>query len=459
MAMRTEKEKYLESNPRWVSYLFAILMFIAFTLLIAFSRSAHSDELLIFYLLMGFAYLVVFTFVAYLLKSGKELSGKYVFGTALVFHLIGLLGMPLFEDDYFRYLWDAYHTVAYGSPYGVAPSEYFDFDGLGQFVPAAFHVILSGINYPDIPTIYGPTFQYSFLLAYFMAPGEIWALQLIYSAVDMVLVAALLQLARPTLVVLYAWSPLVFKEVILTAHPDGLAVCLLLIAVICSKRKIYNLMAISLAASLAAKVFAVLFIPFLLFKVPIKSVLIFIISLIVLYLPLLIFTEASGTADLIGLGAMAKNWQFNSAFYGLLSGYVAPMLAKLFLGLALLVGFTVYFYQYHFSNKGRHKGRVIRGDLMMGAFLLCSPVINPWYLLWVLPFAVIHFNLTAWFASAVILMAYMVGLNLENYELLAPYQQPYWVRPVEYGMIVMFLFLLFVKDKRRARMTSIFNNR
>jgi len=83
----------------------------------------------------------------------------------------------------------------------------------------------------------------------------------------------------------------------------------------------------------------------------------------------------------------------------------------------------------------------------MGGFLLCAPVINPWYLVWVLPFAVIHKNISAWVASVMVMMAYIIGLNIEGSDLLA-YQQPVWVRLVEFSVIIGFMVLAFIPDKK-----------
>jgi hypothetical protein len=74
------------------------------------------------------------------------------------------------------------------------------------------------------------------------------------------------------------------------------------------------------------------------------------------------------------------------------------------------------------------------GEWLFGSLLLVSPVINPWYLLWSLPFACRYPSLGLWVASAAILLSYVTGLNLED-SALAPYEHPAWVRPVEFGVI------------------------
>ena len=63
------------------------------------------------------------------------------------------------------------------------------------------------------------------------------------------------------------------------------------------------------------------------------------------------------------------------------------------------------------------------------------PVFNAWYLVWLLPFAVIYPSCWAWAASVSVLLAYGIGLNLDL-ENLAPYQQPWQWVVAEFGVIV-----------------------
>ena len=71
---------------------------------------------------------------------------------ALCFRLIGVAGFPILEDDFYRYLWDGRMLVETGSPYRLAPAEFFG----AENIPEKFESILDRINYPDIATVYGP---------------------------------------------------------------------------------------------------------------------------------------------------------------------------------------------------------------------------------------------------------------------------------------------------------------
>ena len=159
-------------------------------------------------------------------RRDQQIDIWLLLGFAVIFRLIGLSSFPILEDDFYRYLWDARMTVELGSPYAVAPAEFFASENLSE----RFETILDGINYPDVKTVYGPTIQWVFALAYLISPGEVWPLQLMMGIADIAVILILLQLAKPNSVLLYAWSPLVIKEFVISAHPDVLGVACVVLA-------------------------------------------------------------------------------------------------------------------------------------------------------------------------------------------------------------------------------------
>lgn len=378
--------------------------------------------------LILFAWLVTLAFLIYGLayRSADRLASVTA-GTvllwAMVFRLQGFWGQPLFEDDFYRYLWDGYRFATDGTPYGRAPEAYFN--DLG--VPATFRSILSQINHPDIPTLYGPTFEYVFLIAHWIAPGQLWPLKLLLIGADLLLVVGLLHLAGPKNTLLYAWNPLVIKEIAFTAHPDGL-IPLLLIGAWCLGRHGQRAGAgMLLALAVTAKASAWLLVPFLLLGLGATGVTGFARCYLLLYVPFWL----QGAADTAGLQTFARDFEFNSALYALASLWLTPNWARILLAFFLLGGAAGYWFAY-LRHSATHE--LPRGDWLFGSLLLVSPVINPWYLLWLLPFASVYPSLSAWVASAAVLLSYATGLNLES-STLAPYEHPAWVRPVEFGAI------------------------
>lgn len=397
---------------------------VGYAALAYYSRGSLGEPALgMFFALIGWValpWIIVFAVLGRC--EGGVPVGRLIFW-AVAFRACGLFGIPLFEDDYFRYLWDGYRFAETGTPYGWAPVASF----ADATVPATFQRVLDQINYPDIPTIYGPVVEFAFLLGYLVAPGNLVPLQLILIAVDILLIRLLLSAASSRFVLLYAWCPLVIKEIAFTAHPDGLGVCLLIAAILLRYRQHAMAAAVCVALAVGAKVFALLLVPFVLARTGYRAWLAFAGTLALVYLPFLI----QGGTDMTALAVFAATWEFNSALFGLLTQWLPPAGAKWLLGALLVVMGGAYWLHY----RRRSPGGIPRGDWIYGAFLAAAPVINPWYALWLLPFATVYPSWWAWTASLALFLSYVTGLNLGVFDL-EPFAHPSWLRPLEFGLIL-----------------------
>ncbi len=370
-------------------------------------------------------------------RDGFALSSRRVLGYALLFRLIGVAGGPFFEDDYFRYLWDGYRFAEDGTPYGTPPEDWFGDPDL----PEEFRMVLDQVNYPELPTIYGPTTQFLFLLAHHFTPARILGLQILLVGFDLLLIGLLLRLAPAPAVLLYVFSPLAVKEIAFTAHPDGFAVCLLIAAVAFSLRERFFPAGIALGLAVGAKVIALAIAPFVLLRAGFPGAVAFLTTLLLLYLPFVFF----GATDLATLGVFAREWQFNAPVFGLLGRFLSDGVARILCGVLFLAVALVLFLRYR-----RNPAEIPRGDLLYGALLAFAPVVNPWYLLFVLPFAVLRPSLWAWVASWSVLLSYLTGLNLNDLSI-HPFGHPGWVLPLEYGLIALAAVFPFFWRKRSLR--------
>ncbi|MCY4223565.1 MAG: hypothetical protein OXF06_01905 [Bacteroidetes bacterium] len=354
----------------------------------------------------------------------QKISIRQLILWAILFRICGLIGGPFYEDDYYRYLWDAFRFFQDGTPYGIAPEAFFQ--DLG--IPDQFQRILDGINYPELPTIYGPVTQIVFLGGYLLSPGSVTALQVLMILFDLITIGLLIRLAPLPAVLLYAWSPLVIKEIAFTAHPDIIAVCLVVTAIILSQKNRIYFAAICLALAVGAKVIALLVVPFVLLRTRIHVWGIFIGTLGLIYLPFIL----QGSTDLDTLFVFTREWEFNAAFFGLLKPWMSNSTARMVCGFLLIAGLLSYYLVF----RHQRSGFIVRGDWIYGGLLAIWPVVNSWYLLWLLPFAVLRPSAWAWTASVAVLLSYITGLNLNNFDM-HPFAHPDWVRPVEYGLILL----------------------
>ncbi len=360
-----------------------------------------------------------------------SLSALWVW--ALLLRVAGFCGEPLLEDDWYRYLWDGRLFALSGNPYGEAPAAFFDDPSL----PSAFANILSLINYPDVPTIYGPVCQYLFLLGYWIDPAQLWPLKLGLVVGDLVTLRILLRLVTPRQAALYAWCPLLIFETVLNAHPESFGICFLVGAMACAQQKRWFWMSILLALATTTRVFALVLVPLFLVRRPVRYMATFVLGLAVLYAP---FWIQGSAADFSVLSRFAAQWEFNSSIYALASWLVGGPGAR-------WVCWAIFgmFYLWYARRFMKGPPGLPRGDWVLGVFFLVSPVLNPWYLLWLLPFIAVYPSVTGITALAVVSLSYLQGMNLGT-ETLQLYQHPAWLRPVEFGAI----FLAGLWDWRRT---------
>jgi len=366
----------------------------------------------------------------------------------LLFRVIGIFGAPIMEDDYYRYLWDGRTFATTGSPYRAPPSASFSDSSL----PSEFQELLDNIDNPDLMTIYGPVAQGSFLLSYLMDPGKIWPLKLILFLADIALLWLLLCELRSAQIVLYAWCPLLIQEVSFTAHVDILGVVFLCCGLLLLRRTSFPFGGLLVGLATCVKPFALLFTPLFFEKSMRRELLIFLAVLLIVYGPFLLMGQSPGIASLF---EMLKTFEFNSALYAIVSLLCSPLLSKIILTLFYGFFFSSFWYAYLKCRRSKHP----RGDWLIGVLLLCSTVVNPWYLLWLLPFVVLFPTVWGVSALALVTLSYATADTL-GLSQLGPYDHPPWVRSLEYFGIgtALLIELLVVRwryalrhDKRSRR--------
>lgn len=345
---------------------------------------------------------------------------RWIVLSALLLRLLSLTGEPLFEDDHYRYMWDGYMTATTGDPYSLAPESFFDAD-----VPEVFEPVLSLINYPQIATVYGPVTEWIFAIAYQIKAASIWPLQLLAGLADMLVLLLLWRMGAGNGMLLYAWSPLILKEFSLTTHPDIYAIALVLAACLASARSRPVIAGIALGLAIGTKIFAVLVVPFLLLgagnlRQRIQQGGLMLTAIVGC---LTAVTVWYGTVEIWvpeGLRAMADSWLFNAPVYMLLLNFfdfhvIKLLLLSSFLG-GVIIALAKRLRQPHSPLQApdnmalwAKSGSAFRGDWLFAAFILSLPVVNPWYVAWLLPFAALYPRWWSWSAGTAVLLSYYYG--------------------------------------------------
>ena len=357
----------------------------------------------------------------------------WVFGLALVLRLVAVQAEPLLEDDHYRYLWDGMRTARYFDPYRLAPSAFF---GANDLDPR-WQDILSGINNPDIPTLYGPVLQALFALAHWLAPGRVGAIQGLVLLVDLGCFALLARLgvaSRGLLV--YALHPMILKEAMASAHPDGLVALWLLLAVLAWRRERMAFTGVLLGLAVATKVAALLVVPLFLFapqrtlafgRTSSAVALGFVLALGAAYLPFL----AGGTSDALGLQTFAAQWRFNPLLYRVIEAAVPNGMARPVAALTITAGMAALLWRWRVVSTVNREMAMPPVDSVFLLLLLFAPVVNPWYALWALAPAIAARRPLVPVMGCVGVLAYLNGSTLQetvgqaDTGLIAPYSVPW----------------------------------
>jgi hypothetical protein len=308
---------------------------------------------------------------------------------------------PDLSDDMFRYLWDGRVAAAGISPYALPPND----PAVAGIAPE----LARRVAHRDVVTVYPPVAQAAFRV--FGASGHLIAWKAFAAAADLSIVAILWSGApgAASAAALYAFHPLAVTEAAGEGHLDSLGVALLLASLAHLARQRHAPAGIAFAMSVLTKYVS------LAAAIPVfrhgrsRFVAACALSAAVLWLA----ASRPGVSPAGGLGQYATRWDFNSPVYeaavGLMDSSGLPQAAKdSFLDLKARwnhPGWTQRVFPYFYSA---FFARVLLGLLLgasllliafrvrdletsvfasLGALLLLSPTLHPWYLLWVLPFA------------------------------------------------------------------------
>ena len=349
--------------------------------------------------------------------SRKLVGGIVLGGVAFRLTLLGLT--PTLSDDVYRYLWDGRVQAAGINPYRYAPDDA-ALQGLRTEAWAS-------INHPHIPTIYPPLMQLAFRTGVRLAP-TIHMQKVIFLICD-VLVTLLLVgwLPRwgihPLASLIYTWHPLVVVETAAGGHNDPWGVLWLLIGLWLWHGRRRVTAAASLAMAFLAKMSTALLLPF--FAVRARK-------------PLAVFLGviALGGASCLcsphftpGLRPYAQDWEFNSSLFSLLLLALRdPVVTRVVCGIvAVLIGVWM---------ARRTEDLFAYTCVMLQTVILLFPVVEPWYLLWLIPLLCVRFS-WAWLGfTGLVLLSYTV---LVGYVHDGVWQIPGWVKWVEYGPLYLWL--------------------
>jgi hypothetical protein len=369
---------------------------------------------------------------------------------ALVFQVTLLFSSSPLSDDIYRYYWDG-KVFSHGiNPYTYSP----DAEQLQPLIDTNWEK-LQNVN---VHTFYPPVSQLFFAAAYLITPSP-FTLRLFSVLFSLISVGVLILILKELGLdgrysIVYAWSPLVTIEFANSGHIDCLAVLFTLLSFLALLRGKKVLSSAALGLGVLAKFYPLLFAGLLLPRWGRKGALVFAGVITAFYLPFL----GAGEGLLQGFSYFMGRGLFNGSLFPLLSGGLGTMMerpdallvSKVLAGLIFLgfLAYLVYSYSRSLEQEGRDLLLLKYSFWLVGAFLLLSPTVHPWYLTWVLPF-LCFFRSAGWIlltGTAILARTIYIG-----YEAAGVWQELWWVRLVEYGPPYLLMLYGLVRAWRRRK--------
>lgn len=333
------------------------------------------------------------------LFSPRNHSLGHVFLIAIPLRLIALCMEPTLSDDIFRYVWEGYWITQGGNPYWVPPQSI-----------EALHWAKNSVNHPHLTSIYPPLTQLVFA-------GLSWLWDSLYSFKLMSLIADLgilwalmrLKVAQEYLWI-YALHPLSILESSASGHMESWGVCAMMMA-----------LALPRAASIFLWLGAMLkLLPGAVLIPQIRS----------MWGAILASLGALGLCAYfslweipMGAAQYAEHWSFHAAFYPIIHAAV-PSWSR---WICMILGGSVVLYAWL-------RLRNIEDQLfgVVGAFILLSPTVHPWYLLWIFPLALLRKN-RPWILLCAMYPLWYVALTTWD-AASQSWEPPLWPQIMSYGI-------------------------
>ncbi len=324
-------------------------------------------------------------FVVYLVAAwlGQRLRPSFLLysliGFGLLYRLILLPLDPSMSDDLYRYIWDGKMQSMGVNPYALPPSSSF----LEPFKDGHIHPL---INHSKLRTIYPPTSQLLFALAYQLHRDGYLGLKLLLFGAELATLLLLgfwlLYMGQPMGRLLwYAWCPLPIFELMLDGHLDGFGPPFLLAVLLAMRFRRPWMTGIFYAFGLLVKPLGMFVGPVMMWQLRwrafFKTALSAAVILVLLHAPYI----KAGTLIVEQLMHYSSHWYFNGPGFLILDIWFVPKFTRTFLALVVLSVAWITPFLRGLSLEQRFL-------FPLTAYMLTAPTLYPWYLVWIAPWLV-----------------------------------------------------------------------
>jgi alpha-1,6-mannosyltransferase len=329
--------------------------------------------------------------------------------------LLRLVALPMEpSDDFWRYQWEGRIQHAGFNPYVLAPDAPELQPVREEF--AHFHKI----NHRDHRAIYPPGAQLLFSSLARATESPLLP-KLVFTAADLATAGVLLLLiggsGRFAAAAWYAWNPLVVYSFAGSAHFDSLMVLPMVAAVYLLTRRPVVAAAL-LGVAISIKLIPLLLLPLFALALRLRAGVLLLSVAIPAALSLLYGWPRVPIWD--SLGDFAHVTRLNDLFWWIVEETVWPNPRQKNYRYNVIIVAAVVLVSLFFWRNWR------RGVLwVLGTATILTPVLHPWYLTWLLPFATCR-RAIPWQVLSVSLFAYFLFWNERLF--LIPWRSELWLR-------------------------------
>lgn len=388
--------------------------------------AGHPARFVSLFLLAGIGYLVA-----------VSLYRRFASHRALVFWGVAiLLRVAVFSappgDDFWRYLWEGKIQLRGFNPYLLNPDHL-------ALLPFR-DMVWEKINHRDFAAIYPPGAELLFaaLVRFSSSP---FVFKAVFSLADLATCFFLVQLnrGRYSAPVWYAWHPAVVYSFAGAAHFDSLMICALAAAMMAldralapNEKRVWRwsiFSAVALGLAIALKTVPIFLLPVWAFALGRRGVVLIISALI----PWLLSLCYGGLAVVSApLAAFARVTRFNDLVWWAIDFFwVDPRQQNSRYEIILVI--AVCLIAFALRKDWRRAALWV-----LGAALLLSPVLHPWYVTWILPLACWR-KAYAWtvlsLSSVIALLVWEAGPFWKAWEMSLPLRLLILLPPVLAGFL------------------------
>jgi hypothetical protein len=401
------KSSILLKNQKQIFYLLAFLSVFYYVFLLLFNKIDRTNQEIVFWI---FLLQILFILSYLLVKSCKNNYSNLIIWLGLFFGILMSFTQISLSDDIFRYLFNGHLIKNNFNPYLYSP------DSLNMQEIIDSFPFFDKINNASISDPYPPFMLFITYLITLITGNNLILWKLVTTSIVLLLSLFIRKFLvlydkNPNNVILWAWNPLIILEFSHNGHNDIFALVFLILAIyLLVNKKLVTKQAkffsgLFWVISIGLKFFPIIILIFFVKKLRIEGF----IGLLLGFIGNFLVISFIGSYSTAGISLFLNYWRFNGGLYEIVNFTVLFLMNDVFsLGIEiaslrsstrLVFAFVVIIFSlvlvfYYFKNdRNNNEIRMFQysGYIFLLLFLF-TPILNPWYLTWILPIYVFMAN-------------------------------------------------------------------